>query len=105
MIRWLAVVSLVVVGACGSSGPRLFPDELRPVPSVDGERVADAREVLEAEGFLVLVVPEDTTPPPDDLDGSPPGTCADGTVVTQDPSDDEEVLRASTVTLYARGCP
>ena len=105
MTRVLAVLALVLVWGCTSAEPRVFPDELRPVPSVDGELVSDAREVLEAEGFLVLVVPEDTTPPPDDLDGSPPGTCADGTVVTQDPSDDEEVLRASTVTLYARGCP
>lgn len=99
-----AALFVVLLAACQAES-RVPTEQLRAVPSVGGQRVADARAVLESEGFTVLVVEEDATPDPNDLDGSPTGTCSEGVVVSQDPGDDEEVLRGATVTLYARGCP
>lgn len=95
---------LAVATGCFFDQPRVFTDDLVPVPDMSGMEVREARQELEALGFIVHVVPEGATPPPPVLDADPPEACPDGVVVAQDPPPDEDVLQASTVVLAARGC-
>jgi beta-lactam-binding protein with PASTA domain len=79
-------------------------EELRPVPGVVGATVEVARERLETDGFLVRIIPVGATPPGAEIVEEPPGKCANGEVVEQDPPPDEDARRAATVVLTASGC-
>ncbi|HVL82332.1 MAG TPA: PASTA domain-containing protein [Actinomycetota bacterium] len=94
MISRAAGLVLFLLTAC-TPEPRVFSDDPVTVPSVVGADVSDAREDLTDMGFLVRAVDEVTG---EEVD------CPDGTVADQDPSGDEEVLKASTITLTVRGC-
>lgn len=95
---------LVLCTACTSREPRVPSEELRTVPDVVGLSVEGAREQLEGGGFLVQIVPENTTPPPAEIREEPEDKCAGGEVVEQNPTPGEDVRRASTIVLTARGC-
>ncbi len=99
-----AAVLALAASACFFNQPRVFTDDLVPVPDMSGMEVREARQELEALGFIVQVVPEGATPPPPVLETDPPVFCPDGVVVAQDPPPDEDVLQASTVVLAARDC-
>jgi beta-lactam-binding protein with PASTA domain len=103
-VRILCVCALLLVVGCFYREPRVPAEELRSVPGVVGETVAAARERLETDGFLVRIIPVGGTPPAGEIVEEPPGKCANGEVVEQDPSSEEEVLRAATVVLTANGC-
>lgn len=90
--------------ACFVREPRVPSEELRTVPDVTGRSVEDARRELERAGFLVQIAPEGTTPPPPEVRKEPEGKCAAGEVVEQSPAPAEDVRRASTIVLTARGC-
>lgn len=101
----LGLVPLLLLGACARQQPPPLPQErISPVPDVVGERVEQARTSLEQEGLLVQIV-EREIPPTDEARTAPPGRCADGTVVSQDPPPNEEfVVRGSTFVLKVEDC-
>jgi beta-lactam-binding protein with PASTA domain len=99
MLR-LCLAFVVVLGscsACANREPRVPTEQLQPVPDVVGATVADARDALEAAGFIVDVVSASTA-------AGMPTPCPKAKVVAQDPAPDSDVRRATTVTLTARRC-
>ena len=93
--RLLLAAAIVLAASACAPEPRVFSDDLVEVPDVVGAPVAEATEDLTDLGFIVRVQPEGTDTFTD---------CPNGTVIEQDPTPDEEVLKASTLTLIARGC-
>lgn len=99
-MKWLAVVTLLVVCACGRySEPRMFTEELRRVPDVVQQTVADASDDLEAEGFFVRLTRRGSE---ESLEVS---GCPRARVVSSDPAAGERVVKATTVTLEVARCP
>lgn len=99
--RALLILALTTSAACFYREPRVFSNPLRSVPEVTGKTVRDAATELEGQGFLVRL---QTQGGPDEQ-SIEPSRCPGAAVAAQDPPPQEDVLRASTVTITVASCP